>query len=213
MAVRCGQYDLAFLGSYSVVFHFGRGDLARKIPPRRSKLLSRTLKSATLHDGHIIARGCYLNESISLKRWQVRLLHLAFSVGWLIAACSPGTTPTPTSGQAQQTIATAAPTLFMMPSPPPSPTAVCSDAPRNRLILHERGRVLPDDPRPINLRSAPGTDNTVLMQIPIRALFYVLEGPICADNFAWYKIRYQGREGWIAEGDLSSYYVEPYLPG
>jgi hypothetical protein len=81
------------------------------------------------------------------------------------------------------------------------------------LIVDERGWVLADDPRPINLRAAPGLDNRSLLQIEIGEVFYVLEGPVCQDNFAWYKIRYQGSEGWIAEGDLSSYYVEPYLVG
>jgi SH3 domain-containing protein len=98
-----------------------------------------------------------------------------------------------------------------MPTPPPSPTPICPAAPKERLILQARGRVLPDDPRPINMRSAPGTSNSVLVQIPVRAIFFVLDGPVCSGNFAWFKIRYQGREGWIAEGDLSSYYVEPYL--
>jgi Bacterial SH3 domain len=150
-----------------------------------------------------------LNELIASKHF---LMHLVLLVCVLTAACAPRSTPTPTNEEAQ-IVPSSALTLYIMPTPPPSPTAVCPGAPRGRLILRERGRVLPDDPRPINLRSAPGTSNTVLVQIPIRAVFYVLEGPTCADNFAWYKIRYLGREGWIAEGDLSSYYVEPYLPG
>ncbi len=131
----------------------------------------------------------------------------------LMAACQPAPgTQTPIPTQVQET-ATITPTAYVMPTPPPSPTPICPGAPKERLILEERGQVLPDDPRPINLRSGPSMDKDVLMQIPIHAIFYVLDGPVCADNFSWYKIRYQVREGWIAEGDLTSYYVQPYLPG
>jgi hypothetical protein len=91
-------------------------------------------------------------------------------------------------------------------------TPVCPDAPPTRLILNQRGRVLPDDPRPINMRAEPGTDSTLITSITIMEVFFVLEGPVCDGEYAWYKVQYDGDEGWIAEGDLSSYYVEPYLP-
>lgn len=102
-------------------------------------------------------------------------------------------------------------TPFVMPPPPPPPTPFCVGAPRERLILQERARVLPDDPRPINLRAEPGTTSRVLEQIPIRIVMLVIAGPVCEDEFTWYQVRYNGQQGWIAEGDLTSYYVEPYL--
>lgn len=71
-----------------------------------------------------------------------------------------------------------------------------------------------DDPRPINVRNGPGTDERILGRIEINELFLVLEGPVCADDYAWYRIRSRnGLEGWLAEGDRVNYYVEPYMPG
>jgi hypothetical protein len=104
-------------------------------------------------------------------------------------------------------------TPYSLPTPPPGPTPVCAGAPLQRLILQERARVLADDPRPVNLRAAPGTDAAVLEQIPIRAVLLVVAGPRCEGAFTWYQVRYNGQEGWIAEGDLTGYYVEPYLVG
>jgi hypothetical protein len=91
----------------------------------------------------------------------------------------------------------------------------CPVAPVRRLILNERGRVLPDDPRPLNLRNGAGIgdDIRVIRTIAIRTIFYVLEGPVCADGFLWYRVEFTGGNGWIAEGDDTSYYVEPYFPG
>src|SRR5690606_11475997 len=140
----------------------------------------------------------------------------------LLAACAPSpNTPIPTieTGESPQAAALASPppsaqpspTPFIMPTLPPSPTPLCSGAPSVRLVRHERGRVLPDDPRPLNMRREPGTGSNVVVQIPIRGVFYVLDGPVCADDYTWYRIRYQAAEGWIAEGDSTSYYVEPYL--
>lgn len=156
-----------------------------------------------------------MTDSVSQTDFKIagRYLAILISLSCLMAACQPSPGGQTSSSQQAQVTPSVTPTLYIMPTPPPSPTPICPGAPKEHLILQERGRVLPDDPRPINMRSAAGTDNTVLVQIPIRSLFYVLEGPVCADDFAWYKIRYKGREGWIAEGDLTSYYVEPYLPG
>lgn len=131
----------------------------------------------------------------------------------LLTGCgTPRRSATP-ERSAQPAVPTAIATRFIMPTPPPTPTARCPGAPREKLIVHERGIVLPDDPRPVNLRSGPGTANRILERIPPRSVFYVLEGPLCAGDFAWYRVRYNGVEGWLAEGDLSGYYVAPYLPG
>ena len=96
---------------------------------------------------------------------------------------------------------------------PPTPTAVCAPAPYSRLILRERARVSVTDPRPLNLRSGVGTGSDVIAQIQAGEIFYVLEGPECSQNYAWFRVEYNGRSGWIAEGDTTAYYVEVYPPG
>ena len=94
-----------------------------------------------------------------------------------------------------------------------TPEPVCPNAPPTRLIVHERARVATEDPRPVNVRIAPGTENDRIAQIASNAVFFVLEGPVCSERYAWYSIDYEGTVGWIAEGDNTSYYVEVYPPG
>jgi Bacterial SH3 domain len=101
----------------------------------------------------------------------------------------------------------------MQPTLPPAPTAVCAPAPPSRLILRERARVSLADPRPLNMRDGAGTAHPVIAQIPASGILYVLEGPKCSQNYAWYRVEYQGLAGWIAEGDDKAYFVDLYPPG
>jgi len=112
----------------------------------------------------------------------------------------------------QQTSPTATPSLFVMPTLPPSPTPICSAAPLNRLILHQRGQVTNDDPSPLNLRDGPGTNFAILGTLDAGAIFWVISGPRCS-QYSWYRVEYNRKVGWIAEGDPFGYYVEPYFPG
>lgn len=93
---------------------------------------------------------------------------------------------------------------------------VCAGAPPTRLILYERGRVT-ENGRGLNLRRQPGTQSIQLAMLEPGDVFLVLAGPQCTDNYAWYFVRGENDggnfEGWIAEGDLSEYYTEQYLPG
>lgn len=101
-------------------------------------------------------------------------------------------------------------------SPPPaapSPTPTCPNAPAARLIVRERARVATGDPRPLNMREGAGTAFARIAQIPANGVFYVLEGPECSQLYAWYRVDFNGVEGWIAEGDMTAYYVEVYPPG
>ncbi len=145
---------------------------------------------------------------------KVRFLSLLL-LGNILAGCvlQPANVPTITPTSTAVRIVTDTPTPFVMPTPPPAPTASCAGAPRERLIIGERGRVLEDDPRNVNVRRLPGTEHILVTVIPINGLFMVLDGPVCADGFQWYKIHYREATGWIAEGDLTSYYVEPYGTG
>ena len=87
----------------------------------------------------------------------------------------------------------------------------------SRLILSERGRVTPSDPAPVNVRAAPGTAAEQLGQLPSGAIFFVLEGPSCTQRYTWFRVKAviegAGLSGWIAEGDVRSYFVERFPPG
>ena len=92
------------------------------------------------------------------------------------------------------------------------PVATCPDALPSRLVPGGKGIVREDDPLPVNVRTGPGTTLPRVAQIPIRSVFDVLEGPVCAHQMAWYRIRTSTRvEGWIAEGDIA-YFVDPLPP-
>ncbi len=144
-----------------------------------------------------------------LRLWRVILGCLAVD---MLAGCvlQPANVATLTPTPVRVVTDTPVPTPFIMPTAPPSPTASCAGAPRERLIIGERGRVLPDDPRAVNVRRLPGIENRLVTTIPINAIFQVLDGPVCADGFQWYQVHYREATGWLAEGDLTSYYVEPY---
>jgi hypothetical protein len=120
-------------------------------------------------------------------------------------------TPPPQVGEVTPTQVTT-PTPFVFPVAVPA-TPVCPEAPRTRLIIQERGRVMDDDPRALRMRSGPGTGNDIIDQLPINSVFLVLEGPVCGEDYAWWRVRHRNKEGWIAEGEPNYYYVEPYLPG
>lgn len=139
----------------------------------------------------------------------IPILFSALTACGVRPSAEPTVTPTPTALRVVTLAVTN--TAYTFPTPPPSPTATCSGAPRERLVVGERGRVLPDDPRPVNVRAEAGTDSRVLTQMPVNAIFTVLAGPVCEEEYSWYRVSYRESEGWIAEGDLTSYYVEPYL--
>jgi uncharacterized protein YgiM (DUF1202 family) len=102
---------------------------------------------------------------------------------------------------------------YIVETLPPTAPPACPNALSNRLILYERGRVTSDDPAPLNLRSGPRTSFDILDTIPSGDIFFVLEGPRCSEQYAWYRIDYRGQQGWIAEGSNRAYFVELYPPG
>jgi hypothetical protein len=81
-----------------------------------------------------------------------------------------------------------------------------------RLTVDERGQVLGTAPN--NLRDRPARDGTLLGTIPGGGLFRVLEGPVCdpASGITWWQVDAAGQVGWTAEGEASTYYVEPVHP-
>lgn len=91
----------------------------------------------------------------------------------------------------------------------PAETIACPGALPPRLTVGGQARVVPET-TPNNVRSAPATSaSTVTGQIPPGAAFTVLDGPVCADGYAWWQVDYSGLVGWTVEGDASAYWLEP----
>lgn len=100
-------------------------------------------------------------------------------------------------------------------TPPATRTPPCDDAPPTRLIVGERGRVGAEDMRPLNIRAEAGTDARITGRLEVGDVVRIIDGPRCANGFVWYLMeRIEGEgTGWIAEGEASFYYIEPYLTG
>ncbi len=50
------------------------------------------------------------------------------------------------------------------------------------------------------------------MRIPPGTSMMIIDGPVCSDNWSWWKIRLNdGSEGWVAEGgdQTDPYYICP----
>jgi uncharacterized protein YgiM (DUF1202 family) len=121
------------------------------------------------------------------------------------------TTPAPTdSDDASDATPVASPTLPRIQD--------CPAAPLIQLIVQERGQVT-DNNDTLNLRRGPGTNYDVVTRMNPGETFVVLDGPACAGDYTWFRIRYRDLrtrlfyEGWIAEGDAETYFAVPYLPG
>jgi serine/threonine-protein kinase len=102
-------------------------------------------------------------------------------------------------------------TLRAIDDPALFPTSVICPGGRlpTRLVVGDFARVLDDDQRPLNIRSGAGTNFERLGQLLVNDVFLILDGPVCVDGLAWYRIQDNvNREGWIAEGD-TAYFVEP----
>lgn len=149
-------------------------------------------------------------------------------IRWLIcslalccAACTPAAqrataTDAPLPAVVVSTVeGTLAPPV-LVPTATLTPTAIssarCPNAPPSHLIVHERGRVTRNNQR-LNLREGPGTEYRVLTLLEEGQIFFVVGGPACSGDFTWFQVRARGRVGWIAEGDATQYYAEPYLTG
>jgi len=87
----------------------------------------------------------------------------------------------------------------------------CVGAPTTQLDVGMSVVVLKDDPTPLRIRDSAGTRGKILAQVQPGTEFTVIEGPICADKFVWWKLVSKDGKvlGWAAEGDLQHYYFGP----
>lgn len=65
----------------------------------------------------------------------------------------------------------------------------------------------------LNIRVRPGTGSRSIGSISPGDTFTVLEGPACVGNYVWWKLNVRGVQGWVAEGEPSSfvYWLEPTI--
>ena len=151
---------------------------------------------------------------------------------WLIPtlACgsfAPRPTPTPSpvpatavavvSGTITQTDTIATP-LPQLPTDTPTPQVTAtvsvpvatSPVGGNVLAAGQPARVTA--PAGLNYRESPSANAALLGQFGTGILVTILEGPVSADNFTWWRIDdRQGNDGWAADGDGETTWLSPQL--
>lgn len=93
--------------------------------------------------------------------------------------------------------------VFATPAP-----IICKGAPIARLVVGGQGQVLPETGAN-NIRELPTTAAARLGQINAGETFTVLEGPVCADGYAWFRVQGATLTGWTAEGLGNTYWLAP----
>ncbi len=158
--------------------------------------------------------------------WRLRIL-LAISLIWLLPslACgsfAPRPTPTPTlppipteaapaagEPQVQSTENTPIP---LQDTPTPAPTATFTPTPQPGTALSAGQEARVTAPAGLNFRDQPASAAQLLGQLGTGQRVTVLEGPVSADDFTWWKVDDgQGNVGWAADGDGETEWLSPRL--
>ncbi len=151
----------------------------------------------------VLTKGYKVELNVQGLTWDYRISDDLSS----IILCSPLSTPTPTPRP------TFPPPIYIIPSAVPGSTVTpdfCPNANTPRLTVGSLATVLPDVPNIVRL--APGSSSGFLGELPVGRDVYVLDGPRCTADMAWWYIAdTQSRlVGWTSEGEVGRYWLEPY---
>lgn len=158
--------------------------------------------------------------------WRLRVL-LVLSLIWLAPtlACgsfAPRPTATPTLpplteqppavvGEPEvQSVTT--PAAVVAETPTPAPTATFTPTPQPGTVLAAGQQARVTAPAGLNYRDTPATGGELLGQLGTGQVVDVLEGPVAADGFTWWRVDDRlGNVGWAAEGDAETEWLSPRL--
>jgi hypothetical protein len=89
-------------------------------------------------------------------------------------------------------------------------TKPCPNAPVSHLSSGDRAGVTYSNGINVRVRSGAGTKYDKVASLPEGALMSIVDGPICADDYVWWKVKVdKGPTGWVAEGEPGNYFIEP----
>lgn len=109
-------------------------------------------------------------------------------------------------------------TIASIPTPTAEPQFSCPNAPRIRMRVGDAARITFTDGASTLLRSKPEAGDNVVDKLPEGTEFEIIGGPVCYprpgrnDSYVYWEILVASRNnrtGWVAEGDLNGYYIEP----
>jgi hypothetical protein len=123
---------------------------------------------------------------------------------------APITTLAAATFQAMQTAA-AAGQATATPKADDGPWQACPNIYESRLRVGNIARVTEYPYLPNRVRSGPGTDFPVLGYVEPGEEVEIIQGPECANNWVWWRVRSQstGLDGWTAEGSAEYFWLEP----
>ncbi len=126
---------------------------------------------------------------------------------WLLSSANLGERPAVAAPPTSAAPATARPTA----RPSPMPTAAPTDTPPPQLAVGRRARVVTQDGAPLRMRDGPGQAARLLARVPASTEVELLEGPVEADGYVWWRVRASESEGWCAARALdgSVIFLEP----
>ncbi len=86
---------------------------------------------------------------------------------------------------------------------------LCVDAAPTRLDIGDEVTVLKDDADLYRIRNQAGMDSVITAQVKAGEKLTVIDGPICADKFVWWKLQNKDGSisGWGVEGDKTHYFI------
>ncbi len=104
------------------------------------------------------------------------------------------------------------------PTPLPPTVFTCPLAPNSRVDVGDTARIAFTTGQTTRLRSAPEAGDNVITMLAEGTEFKIIGGPVCYprpgrnDAYVYWKVSItsNSQEGWLAEGDSDSYYIEPY---
>lgn len=182
------------------------------------------------HSEDNLAAASEQNHIALNRRRQVTASLLVMSLIWLgpILACGsfqPRPTPTPSpaptqaaaaGAQSAAPIPTDTPVIIIEPTatPTPEPTATFTPTPLPGTVLAvgQPARVVAAGG--LNMRDAPASSGTLLLQLGVGQRVNVLEGPVEADGFTWWRVDDgQDNIGWVADGDDAGEWLAPVTGG
>jgi len=89
-----------------------------------------------------------------------------------------------------------------------APTSIqCSGAPPPHLQAGMQAQISPGNPN--RLRTSSGLNSTLITEIPGGSVITILAGPVCKDGYAWWRVNFNGTEGWTADGKGNDYWIVP----